>query len=89
MVEPIFFYSELCPICPAVLVDCLKYFADKGVRLIVRKPYLSERSKLPGLPALFLPAEFCQAAQPYVLIGEDIPSWLTELDERLVKEVTK
>jgi hypothetical protein len=86
VIEPIFFYSELCPICPAVLVDCVDYFLAKGVRLVVRKPYISERSKLPGLPALFLPADFCKTPQPYVLVGENILQWLAEFDSKKVEK---
>lgn len=86
MSEPIFFYSEICPVCPAVLLECVDYFLARGVRLLVRKPYISERSKLPGLPALFLPADFCNAPQPYVLVGENIPEWLKTFDPSKVEK---
>ena len=79
MNEPVFFYSNLCPICPAVLIPCIDFFVSRKIQLVVRRPYLSEQTQLPGLPALYLPGALCLSKQPHVLVGENIPEWLVTI----------
>lgn len=79
MNEPVFFYSNLCPICPAVLTSCADFFISRKIPLVARRPYLSEQRQLPGLPALYVPGALCISKEPHVLVGENIPEWLVTI----------
>lgn len=84
MITPILYYSPFCPICPGVVERCVEYFNQKRILLVVRMPSLAEKSKLSGLPALFVPRELGDFDSAYLLVGEDIPKWLESVKDRIV-----
>lgn len=76
-VEPIFFYSDNCPLCEPTLVKLIPLFTKLNVRLTIRKPTLSEL-RTPGFkfPALLMPAEAFDLPQTILMVGSDIPQQL-------------
>lgn len=76
-------YSPFCPICPEVIKKCVEFFTQKSIPLVVRMPTSFEKTKVPGLPGLFVPKELGNFDQNYLLIGSDIPDWLRQMESKL------
>lgn len=85
-VEPIFFYADNCPLCEPTLVKLIPVFARLNMRLIIRKPTLSEL-KTPGFkfPALLMPAEAFNLPQTLLMVGAEIPKQLEAVLEQAKK----
>jgi hypothetical protein len=76
-------YSPFCPICPDVIRKCVEFFTQKSIPLVVRMPTAFEKTRIPGLPGLLVPKELGDFDQSYLLIGSDIPNWLTQMESKL------
>lgn len=46
-------------------------------------PTAFEKTRIPGLPGLLVPKELGDFDQSYLLIGSDIPNWLTQMESKL------
>ncbi len=77
--EITFFYSPFCKHCPVALEQITKVLLDNGLTFIARMPYASERAKLTGIPALYLPAGTLGYKEPYLLIGGQLAVLLQKL----------
>lgn len=74
-----FFYSPFCRHCPVALERVTKILLDAGLSFIARMPFASERAKLTGIPALYIPANTLNRPEPYLLVGGQLPDLLQTL----------
>jgi len=75
------YYQSDCGLCPAVIEACASRAEALGAPILIRKPTLEElrSGRIPGYPALFVPAGVKGLARPYLLVGAGLENLLDQL----------
>lgn len=77
----ILFYQGECSLCPPAAEAVASRAAELGVPILIRKPSIEElrSGKIPGYPALFIPAGTLALERPYMLVGQGLETLLDQL----------
>jgi hypothetical protein len=80
--NPTLFYSGDCGHCLTSVPGIVEHFLKEDIHIVVRKPSIREAKRIPGVPALFIPADI-YGDRPIMMVGSEIITWLKTLTTKL------